>query len=202
MPRGAGGRRTQLVAAFAGDGLTSCHTNATGVPARKTWQLDATVLENVSVPALENVRVFRSPLHGYGVLARRDIPAGEVIAEVEGVLYRREELGDDTYCLWIDGEYFLDMVDQTRWINHSCDPNAEVEADLDGNGGAWARIIAIRPIKAGEEITYHYLFSEDVAEPCNCGTPPCNGWIIDPDELPALERRLAKQQRAALAAAR
>jgi uncharacterized protein len=154
------------------------------------------------VPALENVRVYRSPLHGYGVVARRDIAAEELIAEVEGVLYKREELGDDTYCLWIDGEHFLDMVDQTRWINHCCDPNAEVDAGMNEDGvSAWARITATRDIRAGEEITYHYLFSADVAEPCNCGTEFCNGWIIDPDEMPALEKRLAKQQRAAVAVA-
>jgi hypothetical protein len=95
----------------------------------------------------------------------------------------------------VDDDYYFDMVDQTRWINHSCEPNAEVFAELDGAGGAWARIIAIRPIKAGEEITYHYGFSANVAEPCACGTPSCCGWIVDPDELPVLMERLACEQR-------
>ena len=149
------------------------------------------------MPVLENVRVFRSPLHGYGVVAKRDIEVDEVIAEVDGVLYRREELGDDTYCLWIDDDHFLDMVDQTRWINHSCDPNAEVEAGLDDAGGAWARIVAIRPIRAGEEITYHYLFSEELAEPCNCRSRECTGWIVDPEEMPTLSQRLARERRTA-----
>lgn len=131
------------------------------------------------------------------MVAKRDIQENEVIAEVDGVLYRRDELGDDTYCLWIDDDHFLDMVDQTRWINHSCDPNAEVDAGLDDAGGAWARITAIRPIRAGEEITYHYLFSEDLAEPCNCRTAECTGWIVDPEQMPTLTQRLAREQRAA-----
>jgi SET domain-containing protein len=146
------------------------------------------------VPALSNIRVVRSRIHGYGVVARRDIEAGEVIAEVEGIVYSAEQLGDDTYCLWINQDCYMDMVDQTRWINHSCDPNSEVEADQDGPQSAWARIIASRRIAAGEEITYHYSFSQDLAEPCTCGTPECAGWIVDPDELPALEERLARER--------
>ena len=147
------------------------------------------------MPTLENIRVYRSPVHGYGVVARRDIQAGEVISEVEGILYRVEELGDDTYCLWVDDNHYFDMVDQTRWINHSCEPNAEVETDLDGAGGAWARIIATRRIRAGEEITYHYGFSHKLAEPCNCGTGSCPGWIVDPDDLSALIERLQREKR-------
>jgi uncharacterized protein len=147
------------------------------------------------VPPLSNVRVVLSRIHGYGVVAKHDIASGEVIAEVDGVVYRREELGDDTYCLWVHDDCYLDMVDQTRWINHSCDPNAEVDADVDGNGGAWARITAIRDIRAGEEICYHYSFAQELAEPCRCGAPDCLGWIVDPDEFPALEERLAREKK-------
>jgi hypothetical protein len=129
-------------------------------------------------------------------VARHDIQPNEVIAEVDGVAYRREELGDDTYCLWIHDDCYLDMVDQTRWINHSCDPNAAVEADVDADGNAWARIVATRLIPAGEEITYHYAFSQELAEPCTCGSPDCLHWIVDPDELPALEERLAREKAA------
>jgi SET domain-containing protein len=97
---------------------------------------------------------------------------------VDGVLYREDEIVDDRYCLWIDDGWYFDMVDQTRWINHSCDPNAEIEADLDGQGGAWANIVAIRPIHAGEEITYDYGFPPELAERCHCGAPTCRGWIV------------------------
>jgi hypothetical protein len=146
------------------------------------------------MPPLPNIRVYRSPVHGYGVVAKRDIAAGEVVAEVEGVLYRRDELQDDTYCLYVDDDHYLDMVDQTRWINHSCDPNAEVDADLDETGMAWARVIAVRPIRTGEEITYHYAFPQELAEPCTCGAAGCSRWIVDPDELPALLERLAREK--------
>jgi SET domain-containing protein len=145
------------------------------------------------VPPLSNVRVVHSRIHGYGVVATRDIQPQEVIAEVDGVVYSFAELEDDTYCLWVDDDCYLDMVDQTRWINHSCDPNTEVEAERDGAGGAWARITATREIRAGEEITYHYGFPQHLAERCACGSPQCTGWIVDPDELPALHARLASE---------
>ncbi len=160
----------------------------------KTWQLLGPVHTRNGVPLDTRVRVFRSPIHGYGVLALRDFQPGEILAEVEGILYRAHELGDDRYCLWVDGDFYFDMVDQTRWINHSCDPNSEIEADLDGQGGAWARVIALRPIRAGEEITYDYAFSQEHAEPCSCGVARCAGWIVDTDELPQLVERLAREQ--------
>jgi SET domain-containing protein len=81
------------------------------------------------------------------------------------------------------GGYFYDMVDQTRWINHSCDPNAEVEVGHEDGRDPWARIFALRPVRAGEEIFYDYAFAPEVAEPCRCGTPMCRGFIVDEDAL-------------------
>ena len=150
------------------------------------------------MPLDSKIRVYRSPIHGYGVIALRDFEPDEVVAEVEGVLYREAEIEDDTYCLWVDEDFYLDMVDQTRWINHSCEPNAEIEAELDGNGGAWARVVASRPIRAGEEITYDYGFPQELAEPCSCGTATCKGWIVDSDELPDLVERLEGDPKAAV----
>jgi SET domain-containing protein len=151
-----------------------------------------------AVPLDSRIRVYRSPIHGYGVIALRDFEANEVLAEVEGVLYREAEIVDDTYCLWVDDDYYLDMVDQTRWINHSCEPNAEIEAELDGNGGAWARVVASRTILAGEEITYDYGFPQELAEPCSCRTAKCKGWIVDSDELPDLVERLERDSKGAV----
>ena len=125
-------------------------------------------------------------------MARRNLVRGEVIAEVDGILYREEELEDDRYCLWIADGFYFDMVDQTCWINHSCDPNAEVEAELDGQGSAWARIVALRDIPAGEEISYDYAFPAHLAEPCACGSPKCRGFIVDAEELAALNERPAE----------
>lgn len=146
-----------------------------------------------AVPIDSRIRVVRSSIQGYGVVARRDLVRREVIAEVDGMLYREEELEDDRYCLWIADGFYFDMVDQTCWINHSCDPNSEIEAELDGQGGAWARIVALRDIRAGEEISYDYAFPAHLAEPCSCRSPKCRGFIVDADELPTLNELRAQE---------
>ncbi len=143
------------------------------------------------MPPIPGIRVVRSSIDGYGVVATRDFGPGEIIAHVEGVAWRADENRDDRYSLLVDDELFYDMVDQTRWINHSCDPNCEVEVGEDDKGEVWAYVVAIKPIRSGEELSYDYAFSAEVAEPCRCGTANCRGWIIDPDEMHLLKRRAA-----------
>jgi SET domain-containing protein len=134
------------------------------------------------MPAIPGLRVVRSRIDGYGVVATRDFAAGEILAEVEGVLWREGDAVDDRYSLLMGDGLFLDMVDQTRWINHSCDPNAEIELGQDARG-PWARIVAVRPVRAGEEVSYDYAFSAELAEPCRCGSPLCRGFIVDESAL-------------------
>jgi SET domain-containing protein len=135
------------------------------------------------MPVIAGLRVVRSSVDGYGVVALRDFAEGEVIAEVDGVLWKDGDPVDDRYSLLMGEGYFFDMVDQTRWINHSCDPNAEVEVGHEDGRNPWARIVALRPVRAGEEIFYDYAFAPEVAEPCRCGTAMCRGFIVDEDYL-------------------
>jgi len=86
---------------------------------------------------------------------------------------------NDRYSLKITEEILFDMVDQTRWINHSCDPNAGVEVGLGSDGQPWARIVALRNIRVGEEIAYDYAFPIELAEPCHCGSANCRGLIVE-----------------------
>jgi uncharacterized protein len=135
------------------------------------------------MPPLPGLRVVRSKIQGYGVIATRPFKAGEVIADVDGMAWKATEERDDRYSLLIDDGVLFEMLDQTRWINHSCDPNADVDMGGDEEGGYWAQIVASRDIAAGEEIVYDYAFDPAVAEPCCCGTPACRGMIIDADAL-------------------
>jgi SET domain-containing protein len=139
------------------------------------------------VPAIPGLRVVRSAIHGYGVVAARAFAPGEVIADVDGVVWHAGERRDDRFSLWLDDGVFLDMVDQTRWINHSCAPNAEIEAGADRGG--WARIVALAPIAAEQEITYDYGFPAELAEPCSCGAPTCRRWIVDEAAASVIARR-------------
>jgi histone-lysine N-methyltransferase SETD1 len=130
------------------------------------------------MPTVEGLRVVRSPIHGYGVFATRAFAEGEKIADVDGVAWKAGDGVDDTYSLLVEDGLFFDMVDQTRWINHCCEPNAGVESGVT-DGKVWARIVAERAIAEGEEITYDYAFPAHLAEPCRCGAAKCRGLIIE-----------------------
>lgn len=136
------------------------------------------------MPHLTGLRVVRSSIDGYGVIATRPFAAGELLADVDGVAWRDGDGVDDRYSLWIEDGLYFDMVDQTRWINHSCDPNAGLETGVTADGEVWAKIVALRPIVVGEELNYDYAFPAHLAEPCRCGSSRCRGQIIDEDELP------------------
>lgn len=144
--------------------------------------------------------VALSSLHGYGVFAAEDIPAGEFVID-----YRGEVISVDTFIDRIgshsedDGAFAIaydrdEIIDSSskgnsaRFINHSCDPNLVLRKfDTLGDGheehefGLWSR----RPIKAGEELTYDYnaetypVFTDgpDTRIPCNCGAKNCTGGL-------------------------
>ena len=162
------------------------------------------------MPLLEGLRVIHSKIHGYGVIATRPIQAGEIICYGDGVLYDDNTEFDDTYALILDGEgsgvsdtVFWDLACQTRWFNHSCEPNTEVCSKWDHEANtmrAWW--VATRDIPVDEEITYDYGFAAEVAEPCFCGAPACRGVIVDEDpsvqaQLPEAMKKLLRVSRRA-----
>jgi hypothetical protein len=132
------------------------------------------------MPRISGLKVVRSAVHGYGVITTRRRRKGSVIADVEGVLWRSdEEQRDDRYSLILAPGVFFEMVDQTRWVNHSCEPNVVVEAGITRRGNGWAQLQALRDIEAGEELFFDYAFPEALKEPCFCGTKSCRGWIVE-----------------------
>jgi len=161
------------------------------------------------MPLLDGLRVVFSKIHGYGVVTMRPFKKGELVCFGDGVLYLADADFDDTYALILPGEdsgkgspLFWDLACQTRWFNHSCDPNSEVMSKWDQEADtmrAWW--VAKRDIPVGEEITYDYAFAAEVAEPCACGAPTCRGLIVDdaPEELAKLPAHLRGQLRGAAA---
>ncbi|MEW5742525.1 MAG: SET domain-containing protein-lysine N-methyltransferase [Myxococcota bacterium] len=128
---------------------------------------------------IPGLKVVRSPVQGYGVITTRFRRKGSVIADVDGVLWREGEDRDDRYSLILEPGVFFDMVDQTRWVNHSCEPNVVVEAGLTRAGHGWAQLQALRDIEAGEELFYDYALPVELKEPCFCRTKSCRGWIVE-----------------------
>ena len=162
------------------------------------------------MPLLEGLRVVHSKIHGYGVITTRPFKAGELICYGDGVLYLENDEFDDTYALVVPGEdsgkgelLFWDLACQTRWFNHSCEPNSEVCSRWDhAESTLRAWWVATRDIEVGEEILYDYAFVAEVAEPCHCGAARCRGLIVDddPDNLAKLPDHLRQLLRVPAAA--
>jgi SET domain-containing protein len=137
-----------------------------------------------------------SPIAGQGLFAARAFAADERIAPYSGrtVTQPPERTGHDgkVYALeiapglWLDGSA---ADNPARHANHACRPNAELIWHA-AEGVAW--LTALRPVAAGEEITFDYGFSlaESLFHPCACGAPDCAGRIIAAPLRPALRRHL------------
>lgn len=68
-----------------------------------------------------------------------------------------------------------------KYANHSCDPNARL-VEIDVRGKTFIFTVALRPIKAGEEILIEYeWYSERPGStgrvPCHCGNDKCRHLI-------------------------
>jgi SET domain-containing protein len=104
-------------------------------------------------------RVGRS-LTGLGIFATREIPKRNRIAEYRGrrlttaQAEKLERANRNLYMFEINSRWTIDGTPRynlARYINHSCNPNAEPVIY-----GGRIFIRSLRRIKPGEEITYHY----------------------------------------------
>ena len=115
-----------------------------------------------------------SPIAGIGLFAAEDIPAGTITWAWDPALDRTHTEAElqrldpavraflDRYAYWEPSlnAYAL-CVDNARFMNHSDDPNTGGTYDGFPPGGA---DVALRDIKAGEEMTCDYrAFDRDAA---------------------------------------
>ena len=142
------------------------------------------------------IQVRRSGVHGKGVYALQAIAADQTLIEYTGeVITWKEALRrhphdpaqpDHTFYFHIEDGRVIDANvggNASRWINHSCDPNCEAD-EVDGR----VFIKALRPIKAGEELSYNYgLTIDERYTPalkkkfaCHCGAKACRGTMLSP----------------------
>jgi SET domain-containing protein len=127
-----------------------------------------------SSSSLRSFRVGRSRT-GLGLFATAPIDKGDFIVRYWG---RRipskvaDEL-DTRYLFEINSRWTIDGSNRrniARYINHSCRPNAEADITK-----GVIKIWAIRNIKIGEEITYHYGsgYFETFIKPAGCKCVAC-----------------------------
>ncbi|MGA8109736.1 MAG: SET domain-containing protein-lysine N-methyltransferase [Acidobacteriaceae bacterium] len=128
-----------------------------------------------------------SAIHAAGCYTMDPIRKGSRVVEYTGPRIPKEiadekyENSPTTYLFGIgDGSLVIDGHGTAMFINHSCDPNCETE---EADGRVW--IMAIRNIKAGEELTYDYFLydGDDDEARCNCGSPQCRGSMYSPEEI-------------------
>jgi SET domain-containing protein len=139
-----------------------------------------------------------SRLHGSGAFALAPIPAKTKIVEYIGEQlndaqveerYGAEMLDNPhTFLFWVRDDLYVDAAvngNDARFINHSCDPNCEVEIEDDR-----IFIYSLRDIEPGEELTYDYsLDVEEKPTPelcavfaCRCGAANCRGTMLELEE--------------------
>lgn len=130
--------------------------------------------------------VRSSRIHSRGCYTILPITEGTFVVEYTGEHITCDEANEryedqrDTYLFGLDdGEHVIDGDGVAAFINHSCEPNCESD-EIDGQ--VW--IIALRDIKAGEELTYDYcLYDGDDESPCACGAATCRGTLYSDEEM-------------------
>jgi hypothetical protein len=153
----------------------------------------------------------KSSLHGRGLFAVSDIKKGMQVIEYIGDKVSKKE-GDKradkqikkaqkyknngmVYVFELNKKYDIDggvLRNYARFINHSCDPNCEVEIT---DNRIW--ISSIKRIKKGTELTYNYgyPFDSDFEEHiCKCDTKKCVGYILSDDDWSKLKKELRKKK--------
>ena len=116
------------------------------------------------------VEVRNSGIHGYGIFAIEDIAPGELLLIIEGEVISkdealRRELEEGNVYIFYNGNSFIDTLktEKIKFINHCCEPNSEVQ----DRSSSSLKLVSLRPILKGEEITIDYGF-EEIYEQCNC----------------------------------
>jgi SET domain-containing protein len=143
-------------------------------------------------------KVRESPIHGRGLFATAEMAKGEVVAIKGGHIVTREQLrkeitpklgpveiqvGDDLFIAPVTAEEReLSML----YSNHSCDANLGMRGEI--------TFVAMRDIRAGEELTHDWGTTDDgdYSVPCKCGSSKCRGTLTGKDwQRPELQKRYA-----------
>ena len=132
-------------------------------------------------------KIKKSNIDNKGLYASENIKSGKIVIHYKGKLVTKKEVEKNPkfdndkaiYLFNINNRYDMDgdfEYNEARLINHSCNPNCEV----DGKGlKLW--IVAIKDIKKGEELSYDYGFGYDEDYKqfiCKCGAKNCVGYIV------------------------
>jgi len=122
----------------------------------------------------KDFKVFRTGNGaGFGLKTLVPFKKGDFVIEYIGKKEKNKDVEFNTtkYLFEIDDKYTIDgspRFNIARYINHSCDPNCEVEIEK-----GHINIYALRKIEPGEEITYDYgeEYFDEFIKPFGCKCP-------------------------------
>ena len=142
------------------------------------------------------IKVRRSKVHGQGVFALQRIRKGTRIIEYVGdrISHARanrryddhDENDNHTFLFAVDRNVVIDATvggNDSRFINHSCDPNCESNIE-----NRRVFVDAIKSIEPGAELSYDYQIGRERDDPpnvdviyaCRCGAKDCRGTMLWP----------------------
>lgn len=115
--------------------------------------------------------IFKTQKKGYGLIASSYVPAGVFVMEYVGEVLNSKQFEKraNDYSKQMNAHYYFMalssdcVIDATkkgnisRFINHSCDPNAETQK-WTVNGELRIGFFSTKPIFPNEEITFDYQF--------------------------------------------
>lgn len=142
--------------------------------------------------------VRESKIHGRGLFAIADIARDEVVAVKGGRIVDRKTLRQEITPrlgpveIQIDDDLFIAPTsDEERelsmlYSNHSCDANLGIRGEI--------TFVAMRQIRAGEELTHDWATTDDddYTIDCKCGTSNCRKILTGKDwQRPELQKRYA-----------
>jgi hypothetical protein len=122
----------------------------------------------------DEIVIAQSPIHGFGIVARRTFVPGDVITTLSGLLIRGAypiDVGPNWVGIgpsaWIDPDAHIEH------LNHCCAPNSAF--------GRKRQLVATDVIGPGEEITIDYSTTEcdpNWSMACACGASNCRNQLF------------------------
>ncbi len=139
-----------------------------------------------------------SRIHSAGVFTTTPVRKGRRIVEYAGPRISPEEAdrlydgAPRTYLYGMeDGKTIIDGEGLGAYLNHSCEPNCEID---EVKNCVW--IFALRDIAAGEELLWDYnLYDDDGPAPCRCGSPKCRGTMYSREWMAKMRRKEARKKK-------
>ena len=150
--------------------------------------------------------IRESKIHGRGLFAIADIAKDEMIAVKGGHIVDGKTLREKITPrlgpveIQIDDDLFIAPVTEEErelsmlYLNHSCDPNLGLRGEI--------TFVAMRDIRAGEELTHDWAMTDDgnYSVECNCGAENCRKILNGKDwQRPDLQKCYAEYFSAYLA---